>query len=187
MSEDKRTARAKALAAAKAVGDEYLRACDGDLARLFFTLREYVGARTVFCYWGVGTEPDTSVIIRRSLLDGKRVALPRVIGAGLMEARLIEDLSQLVNGTFGILEPSQYAEKLQPEDIDIAVVPGVAFSADGRRLGRGGGYYDRFLTKVKGLTVALCQERLLTDELPVEEYDIKVRCIITEKKIRRPL
>ena len=186
MREDKTTARREAQRILDEAGEEYLRACDAACAESFFTLPEYGRARNIFCYWGAGREPDTGAIIKRAIKDGKTVALPRVLGEGIMEARVIDGVSQLLPGTFGIPEPSKECRLMKPEDIDIVLVPAACFSRDGHRLGRGGGYYDRFLPRIQGLKVGIARERLLADELPLEPHDMPVDCLITEKKITRP-
>ena len=187
MSGDKENARAEARKALAGADKAYLMRCDKECTERFFTLPEYKKAQVIFCYCSVGSEPDTSEIIRRSIEDGKSVAVPRVCGRGKMEARIISGTSDLRPGTFGIPEPSKKEKAVEPEEIDIAVVPGVAFSRDGSRLGHGGGYYDRFLPKVKGLTVGIARERFLMDVIPCEEHDVKVACLITEEKTTRPL
>ena len=187
MNGDKNGVRAEAKEALTRADKAYLVKCDELCTERFFLLPEYKEAQVIFCYCSVGSEPDTSEIIRRSLRDGKKVAAPRVCGEGIMEARLIDRLSAVRPGTFGIPEPSKYEKIVEPEEIDIAIVPAVAFSRDGSRLGHGGGYYDRFLPKVKGLTVGLARERLLMDHIPCEDHDIKMACLITEEKTTRPL
>ena len=169
------------------VGETYLRSCDRPIAERFFSLPEYRAARTVMLYVGVGPEPNTRPLIERALLDGKTVALPRVYGHGIMRAHKIGSLLELVPGALGILEPTENSPVIPPNHIDLIVVPGLAFSRDGRRLGHGGGYYDRFLAACPAFIVGLCRERLLMDDLPVEAHDIPVRCLITEENETRPL
>ncbi|MGM9522530.1 MAG: 5-formyltetrahydrofolate cyclo-ligase [Oscillospiraceae bacterium] len=162
-------------------GKEYIRSCDERLTKRLLELPEYLSAKTVFCYWGMGFEPDTSRIIENALDAGKTVALPVVYGAGVMRAHIITDISQLNPGTFGIPAPSENMPVLEPENIDLAVVPAVAFDRENFRLGRGGGYYDRYLSRTRAFTVGLTCQRLLLEKVPREEYDIPVNCIITEE------
>lgn len=180
MSESKREMRRIAAEKEKNAGETYLRESDAAAFRTLFSLPEYRAARTVFCYLGVGTEPDTRAVIARALSDGKTVALPRVVGKGHMEARLISALSDLTEGTFGIPEPSQDTETLDPAETDLAIVPAAAFDREGYRLGRGGGYYDRYLARFGGVSVGLARERLLRDAVPREAHDRPVDILITE-------
>ena len=183
--EDKKAMRRMAREAEKNAGGEYLRESDAAAAESFLRLPEFLSARTVFCYLGIGTEPDTKHLIRRMLEMGKTVALPKITGDGTMDARVILGLGELVPGTFGIPEPSDDTEILPPEETDIVIVPAAAFSKDGYRLGRGGGYYDRYLASCDAFSVGLTREKLLLDSAPTEEHDMPVNCIITEKRTAR--
>ena len=169
------------------VGETYLRACDKPLAERLCALPEYRAARTVLLFVGVGTEPDTLPIIEQALVEGKTVALPRVLGHGIMRAHKIGSLSELVPGAFGIQEPAEESPVIPPSDIDLILVPGLAFARDGHRLGHGGGYYDRYLAACSAFTVGLAREKLLLAAVPAEPHDIPVRCLITEENETRPL
>jgi 5-formyltetrahydrofolate cyclo-ligase len=104
-------------------------------------------------------------------------------GYGLLAIE-IKSLDELSPGTFGILEPA--GEKgISPEEIDLVVVPGVAFDKRGNRMGYGAGYYDSFLPKLRPEVkkVAVAFEIQVTDSLPAEEHDVKMDLIITENTI----
>ena len=96
-----------------------------------------------------------------------------------MVAGRILSQSELVPGAYGIPEPPEDAEILDPRAFGLILVPGVAFSPEGRRLGRGGGYYDRYLADTRGLKVALARDLQLTPHLPAGPHDIDVDLIIT--------
>ena len=123
----------------------------------------------------------TRALLERILSEGKELCVPLCIGPGRMECRRVQDLSVLRPGSYGIPEPPPEAPAAVPEDIDLAIVPCVGAAADGRRLGRGGGYYDRFLARYTGSALLLCRERLLCPDIPREAHDICVPAVSTEK------
>jgi len=142
---------------------------------------EVLAARSLFTYVSRGNEVDTRELIRELIRRGKTILVPLITGEGLMEAHRIERLADLQPGKFGILAP----EKPNPfgGTPDVTICPGVAFSRRGGRLGRGKGYYDRFLEKHPGtFAMALGYEFQVLEEVPVEEGDRPVGLIITEKR-----
>ncbi len=99
---------------------------------------------------------------------------------------MIQNLSSLIPGMYGILEPgSEQKGTLERELTDLVLVPGAAFSRDFMRMGRGGGYYDRYLSEYFGIRVGVAREYMLFDKIPSEGHDQKVDILITEKKIYR--
>ena len=141
----------------------------------------YHRARTVFAFVGRGDEIDTLPLLRRVLADGKRLCVPLCTAPGIMECREITDLSVLRPGAYRILEPPAGAPLVAPADIDLAVIPGAGASPDGRRLGRGGGYYDRFLAGYAGEALLLCRQALLRTDIPWEAHDVLIPTVITEQ------
>lgn len=142
-------------------------------------LGELRRAGTVFCFLGVSPEPDTVRLIEWLLAEGKRVALPRCTGPGVMEARLITGLQGLVPGAYGIGEPDESAERIDPEEIEAAIIPGVAFDRAGGRLGHGAGYYDRYLRRTGALCCGICLDAALVERVPGEEHDVRMDLVIT--------
>ncbi|MDN5312237.1 MAG: 5-formyltetrahydrofolate cyclo-ligase [Thermoanaerobacteraceae bacterium] len=153
------------------------------MSRLF-SLSEFRGAKTIMFYVDAGNEVKTRDGLTKALSEGKRVVVPKVKkGYGLLAIE-IKSLDELSPGTFGILEPA--GEKgISPEEIDLVVVPGVAFDKKGNRMGYGAGYYDSFLPKLRPEVkkVAVAFEIQVTDSLPAEEHDVKMDLIITENTI----
>ncbi len=147
--------------------------------------RDYLLAGTIFIYVGREDEVDTSLIIRDALAKGKRVAVPKIIGPGLMEAYEVEVMEDLFPNRFGILEPKESMYRVDPENIDVAYIPCVAFTKDGVRLGHGGGYYDRYLTRGHFNRTLIAFNEMEVDALPIELYDEQVHQIITEKGLRK--
>ena len=91
----------------------------------------------------------------------------------------------LIEGAYGIQEPDS-TERIQSENIDLFVVPGVAFDSEGNRLGRGKGYYDKYLAGVTKPIIGVCFDFQLIDYVPAEKHDIKMAMIITENQIVSP-
>ncbi|MCI9166423.1 MAG: 5-formyltetrahydrofolate cyclo-ligase, partial [Oscillospiraceae bacterium] len=93
----------------------------------------------------------------------------------------IEGMGDLVSGRYGILAPRLDCPRLEPEAIDLAVVPCCAAGNDGRRLGYGGGYYDRYLPRTRCPALVLCRGQLVREGLPVEAHDVPMDYLATEK------
>ena len=100
-----------------------------------------------------------------------------------MEARQIAGLGDLVSGRFGILAPKLQCPLVAPEDIDLVVVPCATGDAQGRRLGYGGGYYDRYLPRTRCPAVLLCRTHVMREDIPMEDHDVFMDYLITEKGI----
>ena len=143
----------------------------------------------VLAFAAMPDEPDTAEILKRALADGKRLLLPRVRNKTEMDWVEIPALRLLRPGAFGIQEPPADLPAADPAGYAaaLALVPCLAASRDGVRLGRGGGYYDRFLAHYKGAGLLLCPEALLLDELPCDDWDARFapENILTEKGILR--
>jgi 5-formyltetrahydrofolate cyclo-ligase len=116
---------------------------------------------------------------------GKIVGVPLIRSNKELEIKKIEDMNQLKIGRYDILEPIEELKTINPNDPEILFIPGIAFGINYERLGRGGGYFDIFLPKTSGLKVGLAYEFQIFDSLPVQEHDIKMDIIVTEKRIIR--
>lgn len=130
------------------------------------------------------TEWDTRPIIQRAWKDNKRVAVPKV-NAHTREMTFyqLDRFDQLHQGAFDIQEPIVSHTHLMPKiEIALMVVPGVAFTLDGARLGFGGGFYDRFLVDFTGQTVALLAAMQLYAHLPQNQHDCKIDQLIVEHR-----
>lgn len=145
---------------------------------LLEALEDYIRSyRSVFFYVGSGWEIDTLPLIKRCLAENLRVSVPLCAGRGIMTARIIQSVSDLHPGHYDLPEPSPDA----PIDDapELALLPGLAFSEDGYRLGRGMGYYDRWLAAHPGIpTVAMCPKMALR-EVPHEPLDVPADALLT--------
>ena len=181
---DKKSFRKEVLAEIDSLPADYIAASDKGIMENFLSLPEFIRAKTVFAYISTGREPDTVGIIKAALSLGKTVCLPVSFDGGIMQPRKIESLEELVPGKFGIPAPPDNAPCVKEEDIDLIIVPAVTFDRRGFRLGRGGGYYDRFLSKSSACSVGLGRERLIKP-VPLEPHDMCADCVVTEENIYR--
>lgn len=152
----------------------------------FSSLQNYRSASAIALYCSIVREREVMTIpmIEMALVQGKKVCLPKVMHDSL-EFFSIRDVRQdLSEGAFGILEPIT-GDRVDPQNIDLVVVPGVAFDVKGNRVGFGRGYYDRFLRRARkrASIVALAFEFQIVDRVPATEYDVRVHKIVTEKRV----
>ena len=180
-TEEKAALRATVRRLADALSPRYCAAADGAIAAHLIAMPELQAADTVFCFASKTGEIDTFPILRDVLERGKRLCVPLCLGKGVMEARQITSLPQLSVGAYGIPQPPASAPAVPIDEIDFAVLPCVTCNHAGQRLGRGGGYYDRFLSHYRGGAVLLCREKLIREEIPVEPHDYPVPWVLTER------
>jgi methylenetetrahydrofolate dehydrogenase (NADP+)/methenyltetrahydrofolate cyclohydrolase len=138
-------------------------------------------AERIGIYYPAGNEVSTLTVISRLLQDNKRVFLPRVKGEAL-EFREIRNLDEVKSGSFRLLEPGEGCKRLAGESLNILIVPCVAVDRAGNRIGRGRGYYDRFLAGKGIRTICLAHHFQLVPHIPTTENDQKMDIIITEKE-----
>lgn len=185
---------------AAALPPDYLAEADIKITARLLSLPAYRAAQCIFCYVSVEGEPDTRELLTEAFAAGKSVAVPRCLGGGIMEAvpiRSLEDLTEA--GAYGIPEPDKGLPALSDEAavFDLCIVPCVACDREGRRLGHGMGYYDRFLEREvaargtacrapEGLKiVSLCYERLLQERIPTESHDRPLDAVLSEVALYR--
>jgi 5-formyltetrahydrofolate cyclo-ligase len=150
--------------------------------------KEYLNSSNIMFYLATKSEVQTEEIIKTSIKIDKNIFVPIILRdcIDLVASKLIDFDRDLERGKKGILEPKQeYYRLFPPENIDLVILPGIAFDLKGNRIGRGLGYYDNFLSKVKPSTrlIALAFEIQLVKKVPVNKYDIPVHKIITEERI----
>ena len=139
----------------------------------------YASAESIFVYVSMPQEPSTARIISQALVEGKSVYVPKCVGKTMLAVR-IRNTDELIPGKLGIPEPERADETKMAGEIGLIIAPCVAASTDGRRLGHGGGYYDRFLQRERENAVCLCFRQLLCEDIPVDENDVRMKHIITE-------
>ncbi|MFH1077304.1 MAG: 5-formyltetrahydrofolate cyclo-ligase [Pseudomonadota bacterium] len=161
---------------------------DAAIQESLFSFANFREARVVFFYVAMQYEVATQDMIQKSLLFEKEVTVPKVdpIGRQISIFRLRDMNCDLVPGYKGILEPDTTRTKqISIDQIDLAIIPGVAFDSRGGRLGQGGGYFDRFMPALSATTrkVGLAYECQIISQVPMGSHDKYVDIIITEKRV----
>ena len=161
----------------RALTPEQIETASDRLAERLFRHPLYRQARTVYLYLSCNQEVRTAPILRRALADGKRVAAPCVEGERL-RFRLLTADTPLVPDAFGAPEPLGSPPVDDPTAL--VLLPGLAFGADGTRLGYGGGFYDKYLAAHRQhVTLALCYDFQMFAHLDVDDYDIPVQYVLS--------
>lgn len=146
-----------------------------ELCRAVLANPRVAAANTVVAFAPLPDEADIMPALERLWSEGKRVLLPRVTGATTMELCNYSGSQSLKAGAFGILEPLGEPVPLPGDGVcTVILVPGMAFDSIGHRLGRGRGYYDRFLAITQAYTIGVCLPFQIVASVPCEEHDRKV-------------
>jgi 5-formyltetrahydrofolate cyclo-ligase len=153
-------------------------------AELAARLREqnvWRAAKSLLLFAPLPDEPDIWPLLTEALAANKIVALPSFMpGTSIYAARRILDPARdVVIGKFGIREGADVSPEIELNQLDLVLVPGVAFDSHGRRLGRGKGFYDRLLAGVRGTKCGVAFDEQIVDAVPVEPLDIPLNCILT--------
>ncbi len=155
----------------------------------FMQLDEYAAAKTVMFYVDVRDEVRTRQALPAAIASGKRIVVPYCVD-GELELFWLEGMDELELGMYRILEPTASMrtverKKLQPTDLDLVMVPGVAFDRNGGRTGHGKGYYDKLLqhARLDAPLIALSFECQLFDKIPAESHDIFMDKVVTEAAV----
>lgn len=135
-------------------------------------------------YASTPEELQLTELFAACLAEGKTLAIPLIVGKGVMQAVEVPSLDALEVGEFNILTVKRELRKIvDPAQIDCVIVPGLAFDVSGGRLGMGGGFYDRFLPlAVNAKKIALAYDFQFVDSLPIETHDAKIDAILTTER-----
>jgi 5-formyltetrahydrofolate cyclo-ligase len=163
-------------------------ACDvrsGEITKRLFALAELERAHTVLAFASMRNEVRTQAAMQTAWAAGKRVALPRVVGDEL-QLHLFDSETLLVEGAFSVPEPPDTAARIQPEEVDLALVPALAVDPRGYRIGYGGGYYDKLIPRLgHAHTCAVAYDFQLISEVPELPFDVAVDLIVTDERVIR--
>mgnify|MGYP001825847643 FL=1 len=188
MKEDREALRQKILGARDGLSDKARQAKSISVMQNFWTLLGMQQWSTLFIYVNFRSEVETLELIKKCINRDIRVAVPLVEASAVrMIPLLIKDPEQdLVPGYYNIPEPDpKKSLRLEPGEIDAAVIPGSVFDIHGGRLGYGGGYYDRFLLNdaPQAKRIGLAFELQVVDNVPLEPHDQPLDILITEERI----
>ena len=174
---DKKELRSMIRAKKRAMTEEEIVSKSEALGRLVRETEQYTKAEAIYFYLPYNQEVRTVPMLEQALLDGKKVAVPKVYGEE-MRFLYITDLSRIGKGYSGIPEPID-DEPVAEDPRALVLMPGLAFDPQGHRIGYGGGFYDRFLSQEpEHPTVALCYDFQMLDKLETEEFDIPVDLVL---------
>lgn len=145
-------------------------------------LDKYIKAKTILAYCPINREVDTSLLLEDIFAD-KKLLLPKTdVKSKKINPCYVNSLFELIEGAYSVMEPGDNCESAKLDDIDVVIVPMVAYDKKGARLGYGGGYYDRLLTNMKHtvkIGIAFAEQEF--DQIVTEDHDVKLDMIITQK------
>ncbi len=178
MNDEKRALRKRIKEMKRQFSDKELESMSLHTVSRLLVHPAVVNAETILMYYSLADEVNTHEAVDALVRSGKTVLLPRVIDGENMEIRIYESRDDLAPGHYGIMEPTGKLYTCY-ENIDIAVVPGMAFDAAGHRLGRGKGYYDRFLPKAThAYKIGVCFDFQKRAAIPADDFDVTMDCVI---------
>ena len=190
MRDSKKKIRTELRRRLAGLSEEGIASASARIADRLCQLRCWREARVVFVFLSMEREVQTQELIERAWTEGKRVAVPRMDWErGTMSAvEMVRGATELERTRHGMLQPAR-GQAIAPEAIDLVLTPGVAFDGEGGRLGRGGGFYDRFLAQAasagRAAACGLAFECQCVDEpLPGEPTDAGVDLLVTESDVR---
>ena len=185
LTEEKRIFRKTALEKRRALSNTERTNHSSMIQKLLFDFSVFREAKRIFAFASMPDEVQTNEILAKMLEAGKEVSIPLITGPRKMEAAAFSDMADLVPEKYGILTVKPEKRRiLDPSELDFVLVPGVAFSKDGIRLGMGGGYYDDFLKRASSAyRLAVVYGCQVFDTVPQETWDEQVDAILTEKGI----
>ncbi len=174
---NKQALRASIRARKRAMTGEQILEKSARLGQLFRQSDYYQTAKTIYGYLPYNQEVRTVPMLRQALADGKRVAVPKCYGDE-MKFIYLDDLNQVAQGYAGIPEPIADGP-VADDPTALVLMPGLAFDRAGHRVGYGGGFYDKFLSREPAHpTLALCYDFQVLEHLETEEFDVSVDCVL---------
>ena len=188
--DDKKALRRRILNERKNINIVEKEEMDNKILGKLYDSEYYRKSKKIFIYISYDSEINTKGIINKALEDNKKIYVPRTeFKTRIMDAVEIRSLDNLVESEYGILEPSINEPHIDPNELDLIIVPGVGFDRQGGRIGYGAGFYDRYFNKISEdniegiIKLALAYEFQTLEKVPMNEQDMPVDCIITENEV----
>ena len=179
---DKKALRREIGAKKRALTPEQIETRSSILADRLYKTPQYRDCGSLYAYLSFNQEVRTNPIIERAWADGKRVAVPKVVGDEMIFIWIDSFENMAPQGAYGITEPIENGP-VADDETALILMPGLAFDPLGHRVGYGGGFYDRYLAaQPHHPTVALCYDFQMFDHLDVDDYDVPVDVIITDSE-----
>ena len=183
----KKRLRKKIKSIISLISDAKRQKYDRELCKAFFTLYKakilcnHTTPLTILTYIPLPDEPDITGLINPNTISCAKIALPISEKNGELTLRILTD--SMKAGLYNIPEPSPDSPVARPSEIDLAIIPARALGKNGERLGRGKGYYDRFLEKCSCTTIGLCYDEQIFDNIPMSNHDKFIDYVITPTAI----
>jgi 5-formyltetrahydrofolate cyclo-ligase len=179
--------RKRVRASRRAIGEEERRSAAEAVAERLLAIPEMTCARYVLAYMPMKYELDVLPAVERLKAVGAIPVFPLCIEGGGLKLLVPADENGFTVGAYGILEPDiTTAREVDAAELDAIILPAIAFDASGKRLGQGGGYYDRLLARTSCFCAAVGFDYQLVDEIPTEETDRSVDVVVTPSETIRP-
>lgn len=182
LQEEKRRVRRELKETAAHFSEYYIAEASRAVCKKVLQSSEFRKATVIFGYLSFRDEISVDLILQEALRLGKMVAVPWIVSRHEMQAARLKTLQDLPLDRYGIRTAPEPVRIISPDSIDLVLVPGAGFSKEGHRMGRGAGYYDRFLAYAKGFRLGITCDRLLREKIPVDEFDRPVEALVTETK-----
>lgn len=178
-TEDKESLRSRLRSAVRTLTAEEREAGSSALRPRILGSKEWAEARRIAFYHPRTDEPDLLPLVEACWVQGREAAFPGWDpSTGSYVFRLLRDWRELQVGPFGIREPAQGCPVAALESLDLVFVPGIGFTTEGRRLGRGRGFYDRLLRSFHGVACGVCFDVQLVEWIPVEPHDVPMKRVL---------
>lgn len=186
---EKASLRKRAKATLPKVSAERLALASAMICQRISAADFFLSAKSIMAYVPLPTEPEISALVDLANQLGKTVTIPRIDWESrTMQPARVRDLIADVEVTkYGVRHPRSYMPMVEPAEVDLVIVPGLAFDETGNRLGHGSGFYDRFLSRadVHGYVVGVTHSALLLERLPTDAADMAMHAVVTEGQILR--
>ena len=179
----KKSLREKAKKINTAISERERDEMSHEIEKRVLSSGDFAAAGSIFIYLSTEAEPSTARIIEKALSLGKQVAVPVCGENGLMTFVTLHEKTVFRSNRFGILQPLTGQTVYPENETDLCIMPCVAASENGNRLGHAGGYYDRFLAENPCRKMLLCFSPLILPGIPAEEHDIRPDVIVTDRGI----